>query len=78
MVVRAWMKIVYEAANSIEAHLVLGLLKQSGIHGSISGEFLQGAMGELPAFGLVKVHVHEQDYGPAQEVVAQWQDSMLA
>ena len=74
----AWMKIVYDAANSIEAHLILGLLKQAGIEGSVSGEFLQGAMGELPAFGLVKVHVFEQDFSLAQEVVAQWQNSMLA
>ena len=72
------MKIVYDAANSIEAHLVLGLLRQAGIVGTISGEYLQGAMGELPAFGLVKVHVDEVDYAEAMEIIAAWQNTLLA
>jgi len=72
------MKTVFDANNSLEAHLVLGLLKQVGIDGIISGEYLQGAMGELPAFGLVKVLVAEQDYRRASEIIADWQQSMLA
>lgn len=72
------MKPVFDANNSLEAHLVLGLLKQVGIDGIVSGEYLQGAMGELPAFGLVKVLVAEQDYRRASEIIADWQQSMLA
>ena len=72
------MKVVFNANNSLEAHLLLGLLKQAGIEGAINGEFLQGAMGELPAFGLVTVLVSEQDYREASELVADWQQSMLA
>jgi hypothetical protein len=72
------LKILFDANDSIEAHLLLGLLKQAGIVGTVSGEFLQGAMGELPALGLVKVHVNESDFSTAQEVVANWQNSMLA
>lgn len=72
------MKVVFNANNSLEAHLLLGLLKQAGIEGSINGEFLQGAMGELPAFGLVTVLVNERDYREASEIVADWQQSMLA
>ena len=72
------MKTVFDANNSLEAHLVLGLLKQVGIDGIVSGEYLQGAMGELPAFGLVKVLVAEQDYRRASEIIADWQQSMLA
>lgn len=72
------MKIVFDAANSIEAHIVLGLLRQQGIEGRVSGEYLQGAMGELPAFGLVKVLVTDEDYEPAARIIADWQGSLLA
>ncbi len=72
------MKIVYDASNSIEAHLLLGLLSQAGIVGTISGEYLQGAMGELPAFGLVKVHVDDANYDEAKEIIAAWQNTLIA
>lgn len=72
------MKIVFDAANSIEAHLLLGILNQAGINGTISGEYLQGAMGELPAFGLVKILVQDADYDEARELVAEWQSTFLA
>ncbi len=72
------MKIVFDASNSLEAHLLLGILNQAGIAGKISGEYLQGAMGELPAFGLVKVHVDESDYDEAREIIAEWQNTFLA
>jgi hypothetical protein len=64
------MKTVYRAANSLEAHIVLNLLRQAGIEGHISGEYLQGAMGELPAVDLVRVMVHEGDYDEALDIIA--------
>lgn len=72
------MKVVYSANHSLEAHLLLGLLKQAGIEGAVRGEYLQGALGELPAFGLVEVLVHERDYRAARELIADWQQGMLA
>lgn len=63
------MKTVYEAANSVEAHMVLDLLQQQGLAGRIDGEFLQGGVGELPAAGLVRVVVDEADYATARSVV---------
>ena len=72
------MKIVFDASNSIEAHLLLGILNQAGITGTISGEYLQGAMGELPAFGLVKILVSNTDYDEARVIVAEWQSTFLA
>ena len=72
------MKIVFDANNSLEAHVVLGLLNQAGIDGLISGEYLQGAMGELPAFGLVKIMVSNKDFQEAAEIIADWQNTMLA
>ncbi len=56
---------LYAADSSIEAHLLKGLLEQQGIEVRIIGEFLQGAVGELPASGLVQVLVPEEDYDAA-------------
>jgi hypothetical protein len=39
---------VYKAANSIEAHLIRGLLEAEAIPVRLSGEPLGGAIGELP------------------------------
>ena len=67
------MKTVYEASNSIEAHMILNLLEQAGIFGRIDGEFLQGGMGELPASGIMRVQVEEQDYSSAEKIISEWE-----
>ncbi|MBB5016517.1 DUF2007 domain-containing protein [Rehaibacterium terrae] len=51
------MRVVYEAENLIDAHLVRGALEEAGIPAWVRGEFLTGAMGELPVGGLVAVCV---------------------
>lgn len=66
------MKTLYEAANGLEAHMVLDLLRQQGIDGQVEGEHLQGAVGALPALGLVRVVVDEADWPAAQRVIEQW------
>jgi hypothetical protein len=63
------MKAVYRAANIIEAHIILNLLRQLGIDGYINGEYLQGAMGELPAIDLVRVMVQDEDYTAALAII---------
>jgi hypothetical protein len=63
------MKTVYRAANTIEAHIILNLLRQLGIDGYINGEYLQGAMGELPAIDLVRVMVQDEDYTAALAII---------
>jgi hypothetical protein len=35
------MKRVYEAANNIQAHIVMHVLEQAGVHAMVQGEFLQ-------------------------------------
>lgn len=69
------MKLVYEAANSIEAHVVLGLLEQARLSGHIDGEHLQGGIGELQAIGGVRVMVHDHDYPAAKQLVEEWDKS---
>jgi hypothetical protein len=67
------MQKLYEAANALEAHMILDLLKQEGLAGRIDGEHLQGAAGELPLGSLVRVMVEEQDLPAARAVIARWE-----
>lgn len=66
-------KKVYEAQNSIEAHMLANLLEQNGIHAQVQGEYLQGGIGELPASGLVKLVVEEQYYDQAVTLIRDWE-----
>ena len=70
------MVVVYEAENAIEAHLLRGLLEQAGVDTHVSGEYLLGAMGDLPARGLVRLLVDEQDFSEARTVIARYEDDM--
>lgn len=49
------------------------LLQQEGFTVRLDGEFLQGAIGELPAAGLVRLVVDEADYAAARAVVERWE-----
>ena len=55
------MKIVYRAENIIDANLVKAALAEAGIQAFVSGEYLTGAVGQLPALDLVTVMVAEPD-----------------
>jgi len=66
------MKSVFDASSNIEAHLVMHQLQQAGIEATIQGEFLQGAIGELPAAGNIRVLVGENDVEEARQVIADW------
>jgi hypothetical protein len=67
------MKTLYEAANAIEAHMLLDLVKQEGIEAQIQGEALQGAMGEVPMNGLVRLVVPDEHYDAARTVIDRWE-----
>ncbi|GAA0723861.1 DUF2007 domain-containing protein [Dokdonella soli] len=62
------MKIVYRAENIIDANLVKNALAFEGIPAFVSGEYLTGAIGELPAWNLVVVMVAEHDIERAAPV----------
>lgn len=66
------MRVVYEAENLIDAHLVKGLLEQSGIPAWVRGNYLAGAVGELPVSGLLAVCVPSVVVPEANEILAQW------
>lgn len=64
---------VYDASNSAEAYMIANLLEQSGIEAIVEGEYLQGALGELPASGLVRLMVPNTDYQKAKEIIEKWE-----
>ena len=65
------MRIIYRAENIIDAHLVRHVLEAAGIHAHVAGEYLTGAMGDLPALGLVNVMVAAHDMEQAAPLVAE-------
>ena len=69
------MKCIYQAAHGVDAHMVRALLEQAGIPAQVRGEYLQGALGELPVNGMVTVWVPEPDAARARELVRDWEQS---
>ncbi|BAO45053.1 putative signal transducing protein [Thiolapillus brandeum] len=61
---------VFDALNSLEAHLVKIRLIGEGIDAKVGGDYLQGAMGELPALGFLKVWVEDRDAVRARAILA--------
>ena len=70
-------KIVYRAENIIDANLVKNVLEHDDIPAFVSGQYLTGAMGELPPMSLVNVMVSEIDWERAR-VIAEKVDADLA
>jgi hypothetical protein len=69
------MQIIYRAANLAAAHLVRQLLESEGVPAFVQGEYLQGAVGELPANTEVFVRVSDAHVDAARAVVADWESS---
>ncbi len=65
---------VFEALNALEAHLVKIRLIGEGIDAQVGGDYLQGAMGELPAMGFLKVWVNDRDAPRARAIIARMND----
>jgi len=65
------MRIAYRAESLIDAHLVKDALEREEIPAFISGEYLTGAVGQLPALDYVAVMVPESSAQAAAAVVRQ-------
>jgi hypothetical protein len=65
------MRAVYQAENILDAHLVRGALEAHGLRAFVTGEYLTGAAGQLPAAGLVAVLVDDADVAQAEGIVAE-------
>jgi len=72
------MKKIFDASNTIEANLLKNILEQEGITVYISGEYLQGGMGELPAMGLVSILVEDDEKVRAEKIIRAWEQGDYA
>jgi hypothetical protein len=63
------MRIAYRAESLIDAHLVKDALEREEIPAFIAGEYLTGAVGQLPAIDYVAVMVPESSAAAAEAVV---------
>jgi hypothetical protein len=71
------MRIAYHAESLIDAHLVKDALERAEIPAFIAGEFLTGAVGQLPARDFLAVMVPEAAAEAAEGIVRQV-DAQLA
>ena len=70
------MKRVFQASNHIQAHMVMHVLQQAGVHAHVQGEYLQSGAGELPLGNLVGVAVADEDVEIAREIISDWEKLM--
>lgn len=63
------MRIAYRAETLIDAHLVKDALEREEIPAFIAGEYLTGAVGQLPARDFLAVMVPESTLAAAEAVV---------
>lgn len=68
------MQTVYQAANGVEAQIVVDVLGGHGIEARVHGAGLLGAAGDLPAMGLVQVRVvYDAQAERAREIIREWE-----
>jgi hypothetical protein len=76
------MHTIYRAENLFDAHLVKDALEHADIPAFIAGEYLTGAVGQLPAMDYIAVMVPESSVaiasGIVREVEAQLSEARLA
>jgi len=66
------MKIVYRAGDITEAEIIKGMLLSYDIEPHVSGYYLQGGIGEISPLDLAKVHVADEDYERAKEILREY------
>ena len=64
------MQRIYEPENLMEGELLLGMLASEGIDAYLTGQHLAGAVGELPACGLLGLMVEDAQARSAQQLIA--------
>ena len=72
------MRTVCEPSNSLEGHMLQDLLKQRGISARLEGAGLQSGVGELPAIGLVRLLVADDDFDEARAVIEEWDKTTVS
>jgi hypothetical protein len=68
-------KIIYKASDTIEAHIVAGMLNANGVRAYVGGHYLQGGIGELAPMDFANVSVADEDVEPALRVVRDYESN---
>lgn len=66
---------VYSPRDAMEAECLKDMLTSHHIHCHVSGAFLQGATGELPAHDLIGLYTDIGDADRAKELIHDWLDA---
>jgi hypothetical protein len=64
------MQRIYEPQDLLEAELLVGVLASEGVEAHLAGRHLLGAVGELPALGLLGLLVEDDDAERARRLIA--------
>ena len=64
------MQRIYEPQDLLEAELLLGMLASEGVDAHLAGRHLLGAVGELPALGLLGLLVEDEEAERARRLIA--------
>ncbi|MGE3313816.1 MAG: DUF2007 domain-containing protein [Planctomycetaceae bacterium] len=67
---------VFRARNAVEAHIVKSALEDAGIRARVTGEMLQGVLGEIPTGWATapQVLVFEDDAARARELIQEQEE----
>ena len=66
------MQRIYEARDLLEAEMLPGMLDSEGIETFLTGRHLIGAVGELPAAGLLALMVDDEQAESARRLIAEY------
>ena len=67
------MKLAYKAANITEAEIVKGMLEANGLEAHVGGYYLQGGVGEMATMDFANVHVANEDFDKARELIHEYE-----
>ena len=67
------MKLAYKAANIAEAGIVKGMLEANGLEAHVGGYYLQGGVGEMATMDFANVHVANDDFDKARELIREYE-----
>jgi hypothetical protein len=67
------MKLIYNAANILEAEIVSGMLDANGIASHVGGYYLQGGIGEAAVSDFATVYVADNDVEAARSVIKEYE-----
>jgi len=66
------MLVIYSAVDITEAGLIRGLLESNGIKVQMSGDYLTGGIGELPAWDYIYLKINEPDLEKAEHLLQEY------